>query len=250
MKPVGPISLVTRMQTLVVFCAQVLLSPYDVVPTTRCWACGAPAGKSAGPPLSPSHTPWMCDAPPVLDLVAEREAVVRRRDGDDRRVRRRRELEHAEVVLHPVVLRVVVHRAGRDGVHRRLRRAAEEGLLADGVVVAHHDDGRLGHVAAVRRRQDVADAVLHLDDGAGALVEAAAAGAAEERDDRRVRGVRRSVGDRAVGGADRVVGRVGRAGHARGGTAGQDERAQDAARKDGTSHRRDLRVGREGGRAI
>ena len=33
--------------------------PYDVVPTTTCCACGAPAGRSAGPPLSPSHGPPM-----------------------------------------------------------------------------------------------------------------------------------------------------------------------------------------------
>src|SRR5689334_21525100 len=32
-------------------------SPYEVVPTTFCWLCATPAGRSAGPPLSPSHGP-------------------------------------------------------------------------------------------------------------------------------------------------------------------------------------------------
>jgi hypothetical protein len=67
MKPPGPVSDVTRMQTFMVLSAQVALLPYEVVATTVCWACGAPAGTNAGPPLSPSHTPGTCVEPPWLD---------------------------------------------------------------------------------------------------------------------------------------------------------------------------------------
>jgi hypothetical protein len=67
MKPPGPDSEVTRMHTLRVFAEQVMLLPYEVVPATFCWASGTPAGKSAGPPLSPSQTPGVCAAPPWLD---------------------------------------------------------------------------------------------------------------------------------------------------------------------------------------
>jgi hypothetical protein len=71
MKPPGPVCEITRMSTPqglsliaggcgvpVVGLMQFEL-PYDVVPTTTCIACGAPAGISAGPPLSPSHGPEM-----------------------------------------------------------------------------------------------------------------------------------------------------------------------------------------------
>jgi hypothetical protein len=69
MNPPVADSEVTRMHTLRVFCEQVELFPYDVVPTTFCWACGTPAGKSAGPPLSPSHTPWMWVDPPWVEVM-------------------------------------------------------------------------------------------------------------------------------------------------------------------------------------
>lgn len=67
MKPPGPVSLVTRMQVFSVFVAQLEASPVDVVPTTICWLCAAPAGTSAGPPLSPSQTPGVSEDPPWLD---------------------------------------------------------------------------------------------------------------------------------------------------------------------------------------
>jgi hypothetical protein len=65
MNPPGPVAEVTRMSVPVLPAGWHWGEPYDVVPTTFCWLCGAPAGMSAGPPLSPEHVPpipppWAC----------------------------------------------------------------------------------------------------------------------------------------------------------------------------------------------
>jgi hypothetical protein len=64
MKPPAPVSLVTRMSVFCVMEEHADALPVEVVPTTVCALCAAPAGRRAGPPLSPSHVPWMCEAPP------------------------------------------------------------------------------------------------------------------------------------------------------------------------------------------
>lgn len=63
MKPLVALSAVTRMLTP--YCVQ-FWSPYEVVPTTTCDDCAAPAGKSAGPPLSPLQGPAIFLVPPSV----------------------------------------------------------------------------------------------------------------------------------------------------------------------------------------
>src|SRR5580704_477 len=65
MNPPGPMADETRLATPRVSATHVVvLFPYDCTPTTTCCACEALAGKSDGPPESPSHVPGMSASPP------------------------------------------------------------------------------------------------------------------------------------------------------------------------------------------
>ena len=85
MNPLGPVSELTRLHTSEVFAVHVGPLPNEVVPATRCWLCAAPAGVSAGPPLSPSQVPGTWADPPSLD---SRSAAVSCRSAGAVAVRR------------------------------------------------------------------------------------------------------------------------------------------------------------------